>query len=442
MQFIKKLIPESILKFIRPYYHGLMALVASVYFGHPSEKMVIIGVTGTTGKSSTVAMLCHILNRSGKKCGLITTVNFFDGDSLVINKHGLSMPGGWRLQKQLRQMLNKACKYAVIECTSEGLQQQRHLGINFDVAVFTNLSRAHLEAHGSFGNYRGAKGKMFAALRTSDKKSFFPKKIIGVNADDPISGFYLSFPADEKFAVSFHKVGTPDAQKVLFASLVDAGPPIRFEIDGVLFVVDMLGEFNAKNAALAVAAATALGVSLREASADLQDFHGVRGRMETVKSSLGFKIIVDYGCEPASFKAALEAAAQLPHNRLIHLFGSTGGHRDIEKRFIFGETSAQFADYIIVTNDDIYGSDPQEIANNIEQGIKSFKLRKPPYEIILDRRIAIKRALSIAQKDDILLLTGKGSEQFLVLPGNNRIEWDEVSMVREELAKLELGIRN
>ena len=175
MALIKKFIPKFILRFLRPIYHGLVAIVASFYFGHPSEKMIVVGITGTAGKSSTVAMLSHVLNLNRKKCGYTTTVNFFDGNSNFLNKHGLSMPGGWLLQKHLAQMLSNGCKYAVVECTSEGLAQNRHLGINFDVAVFTNLTKAHLLAHGTFGNYQEAKSKLFSQLEKYPKKSFFPE---------------------------------------------------------------------------------------------------------------------------------------------------------------------------------------------------------------------------------------------------------------------------
>jgi UDP-N-acetylmuramyl-tripeptide synthetase len=310
------------------------------------------------------------------------------------------------------------------------------LGINFDVALFTNLSHAHIEAHGSFGNYQEAKAKLFKVLQNSRKKSFFPEKIIGVNLDDPMSGYFLSFAADKKFGVTFKGIRARSAQKIFEAVLVKAVPPLEFSIGQTPFVLNMPGEFNAQNASLASACASMLGVGLPVAAQALKNFVGVRGRMEGVPNNLGFNIIVDFGCEPVSIKAALEAAAQLPHGRLIHIFGSTGGHRDAGKRFIFGKTSAQYADYIIITNDDIYGSDQQEIANNIEQGIKSFKLRQPPYETVLDRRSAIARALFIAQIGDIILITGKGSEQFLVLPGNKRIEWDEVEVVKEELQKI------
>lgn len=471
MEVLKKLIPTRLLKLIRPIYHGILAFAASIYFDRPSERLVVIGITGTAGKSTTAAMLAHILNYAYKNSGFtqpnslseknktlgsleadvktsnfqnlsksgagyITTVNFFDGNNNFINKHGLSMPGGWLLQKQLKQILDNGCKFAVVECTSEGLEQNRHLGINFDVTLFTNLSEAHLDSHGSFGNYQQAKGKLFEALQKGKKKTFFPRKILGVNLDDPISGYFVSFPAQKKFGVTFKHIQVRDVTEVYTAALLKSGLPTEFTVNNIPFRLEVIGNFNAYNAGLAVACANSLGIELTNCAEALKHFYGVRGRMENVPNNLGFQVIVDYACEPASFKAALEAAAQLPHNRLIHVFGSTGGHRDVAKRFIFGKTSAQYASQIIVTNDDIYESDPQEIAKNIEEGIKSFKLRQPPYEIILDRRAAIAKALAMAKKDDIVFITGKGSEQFLVLPGNKRVEWDEASVVREELNKI------
>lgn len=461
---VKKIIPESFLKWVRPWYHGLLAWDANIYFDRPSERLIVIGITGTAGKSTTAAMLAHILNYAQRpqyhagygaqrgnqlqspkgakrflKCGYITTVDFFDGDRHFINKHGLSMPNEIKLQKQLHAMAINKCKAAIIECTSEGLAQNRHWGINFDVALFTNLSSAHIEAHGSFGNYKEAKGKLFKAVGRGKKKTFFPQKMIGANFDDPMAGYFLSFPADAKFGVSFKGVNIGGTQKVFYANITNQGVPNEFKINDTLFSLNLPGGFNAQNASLAAACADMLGVGLAKSAEALKNFSGVRGRMEEVPNSLGFSVLVDYGCEPASFKAALEAASLLAHEKLIHVFGSTGGHRDKSKRFEFGKTSARCADYIIVTNDDVYDSDPKEIAENIEIGIRNCELRKPPYEIIFNRRQAIARALAIAKKDDIILITGKGSEQFLVLPGKKRIQWDDVSVVKEELQKLEIN---
>lgn len=449
-KILKFLIPESLLRAIRPWYHGVLAWDASIYYDRPSERMIVIGITGTAGKSTTAVMLAYILNNAerrgsqlqsrkgverSQKCGYITTVDFFDGDRHYINKHGLSMPNEIKLQKQLHAMAVNKCRVAIVECTSEGLAQNRHWGINFDMAVFTNLSRAHLESHGGFNNYKKAKRKLFGPALRGKKKFFFPQKMIGINFDDPVSGYFLNFLADKKFGVTFDGKKAGRAEKTFYAGVVKQGPPTEFLINHTPFSLNMPGEFNVKNAALAAACANMLGVDLAKASVALKNFPGVRGRMESVPNSRGFEVIVDYGCEPASFASALKAASIMPHSKVIHVFGSTGGHRDKSKRFEFGKISAQFADNIIITNDDVYNSNPEEIARNITEGIRQQATGKN-YEIILDRRQAIHHALETAQKGDIVIITGKGSEQFLVLPGNKRVEWDDVSVVREELHRL------
>lgn len=460
------------MKLIRPYYHGAIAVIAGLYHGRPSSKLITIGITGTTGKSTTVQMLARILNyadgggqgsmitKTGK-CGFVTTVSFFDGETEYINKHGLSMPGGWLLQKQLRQMLNKGCRYAIIECTSEGLAQNRHWGISFDIAVFTNLSNAHLETHGGFEAYRKAKAKLFEAIsnfpvppagrqspifkQIQNSKIQISKTIV-VNGDDEEAAYFLSFRANRKISVGVAPLRLDEDTESLNIEKIDETTH-SFELRRQRFEVKLLGAFNIKNAALAAAVAFALGVPFGVSARAIATFDKIRGRMETVPNDRDLTIIVDYGCEPASIKAALVACAQLPHKRIIHVFGATGGHRDKQKQFIFGQTSAQYADYIIITNDDVYESDPEEIATNIESGIRNYELSVKAskiynskfrvwYERVLDRQAAIHRALQIAAAGDIVLITGKGSEQFLVLPGNKRVEWDEVKVVQEALAKI------
>jgi len=439
MSLIKKFLPTWLSRLLRPIYHGSLAFLANWYYGRPSEQMIVVGITGTAGKSTTAAMLANILNYDKKKCGVITTVDFFDGDRVYINKHGLSMPGGPLLQKSLKQMLNHGCHYAIVECTSEGLAQNRHAGINFDMALLTNFSEAHIQAHGNLYNYRRAKGKLFSSLLKHPKKSFLPKKILGINLDAFSGEYFTDFKADEKFGVTFLERKTSAVSRVYQGK---GGPRAALEPEQVFmlenqeFMVKLPGQFNLYNALLALAAANMLGVSLAAAKQAMAGFEGIRGRMEPVPNNRHIKIYVDYGCEPASIKSALTAANDIAHNRIIHVFGSTGGHRDASKRFIFGKTSAELANVSIITNDDVYESNPQEIADNILEGFNSVPKEQRKSEqvmIILDRKAAIKKALLEAKENDLVLITGKGSEQFLVLPGNKRIDWDEVSVVKELL---------
>ncbi len=426
---IRSLIPKSLFKTFQPIYHGLIARYASVYFGNPSKKLFVIGVTGTAGKSTTVMMCAQILNFAGKKTGYITTAGSHDGNTASVNKHGMSMPGGWMLQQQLAEMVSNGCVYAIVECTSEGMAQNRHLGINFQAALFTNLSPAHLDSHGSFENYRDAKGLLFATLAKN------PNSLLGVNLDDPNKNYFLNFKAGKKFGIST-RIDTPKPNDItsLIAQRVEVSEHIAFSVKDVEFRLKMFGTFNVTNAMLAIGAAQMLGIPLTTSRDALANIGTVPGRMEIIKTPNSATVVVDYAPEPAAMEASLRAVMLLPHMKIIHVFGSTGGHRDVAKRFIFGEISAKFADTIIITNDDVYDSDPQEIASNIQEGInRQSKKKVSTTEVILEREEAISRALELAGPGDIVLITGKGSEQFLVLPNNERIEWDDRKVVKQLL---------
>lgn len=428
---LRPLVPKAVFKFAQPYWHGTVALLSHWYFGQPSRKMTVIGITGTAGKSTTVNLLAWALNQSGYKTGFITTANSFDGEQEQVNKHGLSMPGGFLLQQQLHAMVKAGCQYAVIEATSEGLAQNRHLGIHFDAVLLTSLAPAHIEAHGSFENYRAAKGKLFYPLSENGKQ------LIGVNLDTQDADYFLNFPAQKKFGVTLKDASPGGTVQVFRATKVVTEPQISFELEDVPFNLQLIGQFNVYNVMLAAACAHMLGVSLAECARSLQKFQTLAGRMEAIPNDRGVQIFVDYAPEPSGMENALTTLNNLPHRRLIHVFGTTGGHRDKRKRFDFGKLSAQLSDLIIITNDDVYDSDPQQIVHDIQAGIAQAETKKVKEILtVLDRRQAISQALALAQPGDIVVFTGKGSEQFLVLPGNQRIPWDEPSVVKEELAKL------
>lgn len=435
---IRAIIPKSLFRSLQPIYHGIAAQIASSYYGKPSDKLTVIGVTGTAGKSTTVMMLAHILNQTGKRTGYITTVGYFDGQEKIVNKHGLSMPSGPIIQKTLSTFVNNNCKYAIVEATSEGLAQNRHRGINFKAALFTNLSPAHIDSHGSFENYRSAKGKLFAAVNSDG--------IIGVNTDDPNYQFFLNFSAKNKFGISTRedKIAQTEVPVTRAENISVTQDGLSFEVEKVLFNLDLKGSFNIANALLAIGLAQFLGISLKDSSLALSNFGTVPGRMETIPNNLGATIIVDYAPEPLPLEESLRAAQMIPHNRLIHIFGATGGHRDVSKRFEFGEISAKFADKIVITNDDVYDTDPQEIAENIKQGIaKAGQTAKVKDVVVqLDRATAINNTIAELQQNDLVLITGKGSEQFLILPNNERIKWDDRQAVRDALELVKKNNKN
>jgi UDP-N-acetylmuramoyl-L-alanyl-D-glutamate--2,6-diaminopimelate ligase len=436
----RAMIPAGLFRAAQPLYHGARAQVAAARYGFPSRKMVVVGVTGTAGKSTTVALLAHILSSSGKKfkAGFSTTVEWFDGTAHHVNSHGMSMPSGDVVQKNLAAMAAAGCTHAIIECTSEGLAQNRHLGIDFDVATIGNLTPAHLDSHGSFDAYRSAKAKLFEAVSRGVRKPFFQKKIIGANFDDASAAYFLKFKADKKFAVAYAEANAASATG---GKVADLFVPRQLAIDersstfvlrDVPFTVPMPGMFNVYNALMAIATAAELGVDLHVAALAVKSFAGVEGRMQEIPNGRGIHVYVDYAPEPAPMRAALETLARAKAGRLIHVFGATGGHRDVAKRFEFGEISASLADVIFVTNDDVYDSGPQKIADDVCTGI-SRAAQKPDVHVVLDRRAAIRAALELAKSDDTVIITGKGNEKFLVLPGNERISWNEPEIVAEML---------
>lgn len=427
---VKKIMPKQVYKELAPLYHGFMAYFASSYYGNPARELILIGVTGTSGKSTTVIMLAHILNATGHRTGYITTVSSFDGRTESINQHGLSMPGPWLLQKTLHEFASKGCKYVVLEATSEGLAQNRHQAIKFYGALFTNLTPAHLDSHGGFENYRNAKGRLFESLSSDG--------FIGVNVDDPNYSYFAQFSARKKFGASTRQDKVAQTElPILRAEHISVDESLHFSVEGAKFNLYIKGSFNIGNALLAIGAAQYLGVTVKQSASALESFGGTKGRMEVIPNSRDITIIVDYAPEPASMEASLRSAMLIPHQKLIHVFGATGGHRDVSKQFEFGRISAQLSDTIIITNDDVYESDEQQIARNIQEGINEVANKKKVSEVItvLDRKQALAKALELAQPKDLILITGKGSEQFLVLPGNQRITWDERKVIEELLDK-------
>lgn len=444
--FVKKFIPNFLLKKIRPVWHGFLAFIASARYGFPSQAMVVIGITGTAGKTTTTQMLAAILNAAGKKTGFITTAGYSLGKGSQENSKSLSMPGGFLMQSLLTDIHDAGCSHVIIECTSEGLVQNRHIGINFDVALLTNLHPAHLDAHGgSIENYRKAKGRLFEVLELGQRKEIFREKLLGLNAEGEHTEYFAHFKADRKFAVIN---GTSDeaiakgvklGAKNMYAmeKIAVHAESVSFAISDVEFNLPLPGEFNAWNAGLAAATAHMLGVDLVKSSEVLANFAGVSGRMEVVRSAKGFSVVIDYAPEPEGMRQALKAVSAMPHQRLVHIFGSTGGHRDVAKRSEFGAISAEYTNQIIITNDDVYESDPQKIADDVLGGVLSVSDKTPDAKIILDRRDAISTAIQNAKTGDIILITGKGSENFLVLPGDKRIVWNERKVVEELLKQNE-----
>lgn len=428
-KILKKLLPSKLFLL----YHYIMAMLATRYYGSPAKKMIIIGVTGTKGKTSAINFIWACLSAGGRKVGIISTANIRIGEKEFLNNYHMTMPGRFVIQKLMARMAKDGCQYCVVETTSEGIKQYRHIGVYYDIAVFTNLSPEHLTTHnGSFEEYKKMKGKMFEALSSHIKIINGKKidKVIIVNKDSKHSDYFLNFKADKKITFAMN------AQADFVASdALEMADGVSFKAAGTVFKIGILGKFNALNALPAIIISRLAGIDNGLIAKGLAGLKIIPGRMETIDEGQDFKVIVDYAHEKESITNVLQTAKnmRLPGGKIIILLGAEGGGRDKTKRPIMGELAAKMADFVIVSNVDPYEDDPKQIIEDIAVASEKFgKVREKDLFLIEDRRSGIKKALSLAKKGDIVIITGKGAEQSIIINGK-KTPWDDRKVVREEL---------
>ncbi|KKS53935.1 MAG: hypothetical protein A2445_02560 [Candidatus Jacksonbacteria bacterium RIFOXYC2_FULL_44_29] len=491
-KLLRKFVPESIILL----YHKTLAVLANVFYGFPSRRLKVIGVTGTNGKTTTCNLIWEILTEAGNKVGLTTSINFKIADKSWINRTKQGMQGRFRLQKLLREMVKAGCQYAVIETTSEGIKQYRHWGINYQTVVFTNLTPEHIESHGSFEKYKEAKGRLFAALKGQELYSrllrhFAPrndaKKVSVVNLDDEQAEYFVKFEADEKWGYgvkseirnpkseknfknqisNFKKIIATDCKLLAQGSEFD----LEYENQKYHFKTNLLGEFNIYNCLAAIAVGLLQGVEIKIIQQALEKMVGVPGRMEVIyDSKRDITVIVDYAHDPAALEKVYETILSVrgsgylpslasnsfaslsrgslcspearpssgkhpePHSSIIAVLGAVGGGRDKAKRPKLGSLAAKYAKYVIITNEDPYDDDPAEIMNQVEVGVKSDLNRQinQNYWKILDRRKAIEKAVALAKPKEVIVLTGKGCEEVMAVR-ECLVPWDDRAVVRQVL---------
>jgi UDP-N-acetylmuramoyl-L-alanyl-D-glutamate--2,6-diaminopimelate ligase len=399
-EFIKKFIPKFLLRF----YHFCLALSGAVIFGFPgkSKDLKIIGVTGTSGKSTTTDLTTRILEEAGNKVASISTIRFKIAEKEWENKYKMSMPGRFVIQKFLKEAKNAGCKYVVLEVTSEGIRQFRHKFINFDTAVFTNLTPEHIESHGGFENYRNEKLKLFKAA----------KNIHIINRDDENSRYFLDIKTRK--IISF---GLQDARNI------NINNSINFEFEGQKFELNLFGEFNIYNALAAICVARAYNIDLGICKKALEEAKGISGRMEVISES-PVKVIVDYAHTPEQLEAVYKTFKE---EKTVCVLGSCGGGRDKWKRPILGEIAKKYCKDIIITNEDPYDENPMEIINQVVETAGS-KAKK-----ILNRKEAIETAIKSAEQGEVVIITGKGSEPWMCLENGKKIPWDDRQIAREAI---------
>lgn len=424
-RLIRQLMPESVMN----AYHLFLAMLAAGVYRYPSDQMIVIGVTGTNGKSSTVQFLGRILEGCGKRVGWTTTAGFKVAEKEWDNDQKMTMLGRFQTHKLLREMVDAGCTYAIVETSSQGLVQYRHAGIHYDVAVFTNLTPEHIEAHGGFDRYKEAKGMLFSALAVMPNKVLNEQtipKISVLNALDEHAPYFASFQAGS--VVEFGR-NVDD--------VVIGATGTTFSMEGVPFSFKPFGRFNFLNVLAAITTAQALGFPLDRIAQTVATLEPVPGRLEVIDEGQPFTVIVDYGPEPIALQATYDAIALLGYKRLIHILGSTGGGRDRARRETLGQMAARQADVVIVTNEDPYDDDPMEIINEIaDAALHAGKQEDVSLFRRLDRQSAIDLAMKLAQPGDLVLITGKGNEPVMAVAHGQKIPWDDRVAARQALQTL------
>ena len=462
LHIIKRYIPAKLFKALQPAYHFLLSWSASAWYGWPSNKLIVIGVTGTTGKTTSVYLISKMLTSAGYKTGFTSTAIFNDGQNEWLNNKKMTMSGRFFTQKILKKMVKNNCQYAIVETTSQGIEQFRHKFINYDILIFTGLYPEHVEAHGSFENYKQAKAKLFAHLKqcktkyVNDKKRIIKaengfkkieanrvKKIIIANGDDKYTDFFLSFWAEEKWKYSNQESRTSlvngSNHAIKYGEVASSQNGVSFKVnDKTVINLKQLGEYNAVNAMNAVSLGLSQEIKSEKIKVGLEKIKGVPGRMEIIKNiEPAFAVIIDYAFEPEALKNIYKTISKIAHNKIIHVIGSAGGGRDVARRPKLGALASEKSDIVIITNEDPYDDDPKLIIDQVAAG--AFNAGKKENENLFkieDRREAIRKALSLAGVNDIVLITGKGCEQAICTAGGVKIPWDDRIVVGEELKKL------
>jgi UDP-N-acetylmuramoyl-L-alanyl-D-glutamate--2,6-diaminopimelate ligase len=427
---IKKIIPYKIFDI---YYYSSAILSALVY-SFPSKKMIVIGVTGTKGKTSTINFIWSCLTAGGYKTGIISTANIRIGEKESMNKYHMTMPGRFVIQSLMSDMAKQGCRFCIIETTSEGIKQHRNIGISYDILVFTNLFPEHLPSHdNSFEKYKQTKGIIFKDLISSFRKIVAGnevKKVIITNSDSDHAEYYSSFKSDEKISFSINKNSDYKAENI---SNTKTG--VKFDVNGEEYETKILGKFNIYNALPAIAISKLFNIDKTSIRKGLKHLELIPGRMEIINEGQDFTVVVDYAHEKESMTNLLQTAVSIrkPGSKIIVLLGAEGGGRDKAKRPLMGEISAKLADYVIVANVDPYEDDPKEIIEDIAVVAEKFgKTRNKDLFTIEDRKTAIEKAFELAKTDDIVLITGKGAEQSMIIDGKS-IPWDDRKVVRSIL---------
>lgn len=414
LRTIQKLIPKKIYKLLQPGYHFLLAVTGVAVYRKPSRKIHVIGVTGTKGKSSTSEFINAVLVASGKKTALLSTIRLKIADNSKPNHYKMTMPGRFVIQKFLSDAVKAGCEYTVIEMTSEGARFYRHLGIELDALIFTNLSPEHIESHGSFEKYKAAKLRLVKGLAKSTKQH----RVSIANIDTKHGYSFLIHTVEKNISYSL--------KDVTLLSETNTNTVITYK--NTILTVPLPGKFNVSNALAAIKLGEELAIPIETIKQGIESLARIRGRVERVDCGQDFTVVVDYAHTDDSLRKLYEAFTS---TRKIAVLGACGGGRDAWKRPVLGKIADELCDEIIITNEDPYDEDPQQIIDNVASGVTAHTPK-----IIINRREAIKEALTLAHTGDTVFISGKGTDPYIMGPNNTKEVWDDARVAKEELEKL------
>jgi len=399
-----------------------LADLSATFYGLPAQRLKLAAVTGTNGKTTITFLIKHICEKAGLRCGLIGTVRYEIGERVLPASR--TTPESLDLQELLAQIVNAGCRAAAMEVSSHALAQDRTRGLEWNVAVFTNLTQDHLDFHGTMESYFESKLKLFTQLGQQQKNR---KPVAVVNIDDRY-GQQLLQRIGKKVAVITYGMGVRADFRASNYRVEFGGTSYQLDARGKSYLVrvPLIGRFNVLNSVATLAAANALGVDLREAVLSLGKSSQVPGRLELVPAKRQFQVFVDYAHTPDALRNVLKTLRELGPNRLIVVFGC-GGDRDRKKRPLMGEIADRHADYAILTSDNPRKEDPNSIITEIEKGFRSTH-----YEKLVDRAEAIGRAIALVQPRDIVLIAGKGHENYQEF-ADHTVPFDDIQVARRAI---------
>lgn len=427
---VERELPVEVPQLIVSSCRHAMAVLGDAFYQHPSRRLRMIGITGTNGKTTTSYLIERIMNDNGVNTGLIGTIEMrYNGQAVPMPR---TTPEALLLQRMLGQMADSGVEACVMEVSSHALEQGRVKGTDYRTAIFTNISQDHLDYHNTMADYIAAKGLFFSRLGNNYAEPE-QRKYAVLNIDDPASDYYRRITAAD---VITYGVEQPADVRATHIRITSTGTSFhlttfRGETDVTL---KMVGTFNVYNALAAITAALIENVPLEHIRQSLENIPGVDGRVELVDAGQPFAVIVDYAHTPDGLDNVLSTIKEFAEQRILTVFGC-GGDRDRTKRPLMGKVAAKYSDYTFITSDNPRTEDPEFILTEIEAGLKEDRIETDRYELIVDRRTAIQKAVEMAQPGDVLLIAGKGHETYQVI-GKETIDFDDRLVAKEAIRGL------